>query len=211
MAIIVNNNIEPFTEDNPVTGPDDVPAVDIFQSDLTADDLLAKYIDEGSDQTIWTDYKINNRYESDQHKYMAGITSPNGFGNQSVAFFQMASPTLLWICDWTAARWNEMPEIPDPYNPTDTDWVLLDIIPETAMITLAGDGITPLYRISGTYVFGHKNPRPNIFYHVNFGRAAWIQDVFQRFVIPADVLEVKLMDTRTGAGGGGAGGFGGAL
>ncbi len=125
--------------------------------------------------TIWTDEIINNRYEQDGHTYMMGITSPDGFQGNKAAFCQLASPTLLWISDWSFARFGAQPIIPDP-TPADPNWVLLDVIPETAIIKIAGDGNTPLYRISGTYVYGCKNPPANVFEKVVYGRAPWLSD-----------------------------------
>src|SRR5690242_2432545 len=93
----------------------------------------AKYAGEKDTQNA--DYIINNRYESDKHIYMAGITSPGGFSGNSVSFFRLSSPTLLWICDWTAASWNKPPLSPDP-NVNDPNWVLMDIMPETSNISV---------------------------------------------------------------------------
>lgn len=117
---------------------------------------------------IFTDYAINNRYEKDDAKYMAGLTSPGSFGGQSVAFFQLHTPTLLWVSDWTAEKLNGIPDVPDP-DAVDDSWELLDSHVELADIKFLPDGVTPVYRVSGTYVYGNKNPSDSIFSDVVFG------------------------------------------
>lgn len=161
----------------------------------------SKYIDPGEEQQLWTDFKIRNKFEKDHHRYMMGITSPNGFEGASVAFVQLASPTLLWIADWTACRYNIQPDIPDP-TPADTNWVLLDEHYEPTMLTVGADQITPLYRISGTYVYGHKNPASVTVSNINYARPPWLENSFVRNV-PTSVLKQNLVNnTQQGQGGG---------
>lgn len=140
-------------------------------------------------QDFFTDFRVSNRYEYDKHIYMAGLTSPNPNSLfPTSTFFQMSAPTMLWIADWTAARRNDIPTIPEPDPDPASGWVLLDTHYETAEISTAGDGITPFYRITGTYVYGATRPnptRPMTF--VNFGRPPWLADVFQRAVSPLNV------------------------
>jgi len=105
----------------------------------------------------WIDYEVNSRYEKDGHVYMMGITSPGGFSGNSVAFAQIASPTLLMICDWTAASWSEQPLSPDP-TPVSDDWIILDEHYDTMQVTYGADGNSCFYRLSGTFTYGHTNP-----------------------------------------------------
>ncbi len=175
----------PLTASRPGAGP-----VVIETGDVTPTDNLAKYYNDGSDVAIYADFRIRNRFEKDKHIYMLPVASPNGFQGASVAFVQLASPTLLWICDWTACRFNVQPNIPDP-TPTDLNWIVLDEHYEPATITVGPDGVTPLYRISGTYVYGHRNPSPTTINNINFARPPWLQDSFNRFV-PADKLQQGL-------------------
>lgn len=169
-----------WTTNNPETPTLNNPRVVVVEGDILPDDELGKYLDDDSpDIAIWTDYEIENRYEYDYHRYMMGISSPNQFQGGKAAFVQLASPTLLWISDWTACRFYQQPTIPDPNEPEgqpNSDWVLLDIIPETFSVDLQADGVTPLYRISGIYVYGHKNPSTNVFNYIAFGRPAWLED-----------------------------------
>ncbi len=148
--------------------------------------LFTKQDKVGDGLAIWADYQIRNRYEGDQRIYMMGNTDPDGFGQDrdTVSFVQLASPTLLWITDWTAARFNAVPNIPDP-NPTNVDWVLLDIHLETASLVVPTDGQSPYYRISGTYFYGHKRPPRYPLSVMCFPRPPWLQDTPPRFIDPA--------------------------
>lgn len=182
MAQIINNQF-PYSNINNITGIENGPAATVTVGTVSPDDNDADYADLGSDFDIFTDYEINSRYESDKHRYMAGITSPGGFQSNSVAFFQLASPTLLWIVDWTAAKFNSQPEIPAPLISPGfggINWILMDEHYEPAKIAVASDGVTPIYRISGTYVYGHQNPDPQVLKNVAFGRPPWLEDVFDR-------------------------------
>lgn len=172
------------------------PAKVIVQN-IPFDDLGAQFIP--SPNSVWADYVINNRYEEDKHTYMMGVTSPTGFQqgssnnttNATVSFVQLASPTLLWIADWTVARFNEKPKIPN-YD-IGGGWVLLDKHIEPGMLTVSADGATVLYRISGTYFFGHKNPSSKIQNDINFSRPPWLDDFVDR-TVPDTMFEFNLID-----------------
>ena len=155
---------------------DDVAAT-VTVGNVSIDDSSGQY-DESSDGT-WTDYIITNRYEKDHHKYMLGIANSNGFQGQTVAFVQLASPMLLWICDWTAAKAGKQPEHPSP-DPPDTNWVLLDENYEPFQVVVRADGLTPIYRLSGTYVYGCKNPMLITVNDIRYPRPAWLKDSFDR-------------------------------
>lgn len=143
---------------------------------VNINDTRAKYQLRGNG--IFSDYRIINRYEKDGRIYMAGITSPNGFNGDSTAFFEMASPTLLWICDWTAERTGDKPLIPNPII-KDSNYVLMDFHIETDSLDLEGDGITLRWRISGTYVYGAKNQKTSLAW---FGKPPWMDESPDRFV-----------------------------
>lgn len=147
-----------------------IPQAVISVGTVTADGFDSQFIGSIDQASIFTDYQIFNRYESDRHVYMMPIASPTGFAGGSAAFVQLAAPTLLWIADWTAARTNRKPVIPPPEFLADPNWILLDVMPETAMVNLTADGATPLYRISGCYIYGHRNPSNDVFVHVRYGR-----------------------------------------
>lgn len=142
------------------------------------DDELGKWIDaEDEGLSQYLDCLITSRYERDPHMWMAGITSPSGFQGASVAFFRMASPTLLWIADWTVMRANKQPDIPNS-SLTDTNWVLLFDSVEPARIAVANDGVTPLYRISGVYIYGHKKPGGTAAGNAVFPLPPFLSDTF---------------------------------
>lgn len=151
------------------------------------------------DDGIVTDYLVRNRYERDRHTYLMPITSPDGFQGQSCAFVQLAAPTLLWIADWTAEKNGAVPEIPHP-TPADPNWVLLDEHVEPNEILVGPDGQSPTYRISGTYVYGHRNPSAQIITNVAFARPPWIRQTtsIRRTLTMAD-LESGILDARPGA------------
>ena len=159
-------------------------------TDDVAAEFRSQFVLPKNNSDVFTDYQVRNRYEENPHRYMAGISSPNGFQGSRAAFFQLAYPTILWICDWTACRWNTIPEIP-PKDAEDDNWVFLFAVPETVSPVLdAVGGVARLYRISGTYVYGHKNP-PDVFDLVNFPRPPWMQDNFQR-TVPSSAFEASL-------------------
>lgn len=66
------------------------------------------------------------------------------------------------------------------------------------MIGVSPDGVTPIYRVSGTYIYGHNNPDPNPFNNVTFPRASYIEDVFTR-TIPLSKLLDNLIDVTGGS------------
>lgn len=170
----------PYTTTNPTIGGEYGPEAKIDVGPISFDDSSAKYQEVGGDGTF-ADYHVVNRYEKDRHTYMMGVTSPNGFRGASVAFVQLASPTLVWVADWTACKAGAKPNIPDP-TPADGDWVLLDDWWEPHMVTVAPDGVTPIYRISGTYIYGKLNPQSSTIDDISFPRPPWLQDSFSRNV-----------------------------
>lgn len=153
---------------------------------------------DSSSGEVFADLMMMNRYEQDGHRYMLGVTSPNGFEGSSAAFCQLAAPTTLWICDWTVAQYNTVPQIPDPFS-VGSGWVLLDIHLEPAMQGLAPDGVSVLWRISGTYFFGNKSPgamsnyNNSVIAQANFPRPQWLADTFPRS-IPASALTTGLVN-----------------
>lgn len=169
-----------FTQDNPdaqlqVGGAPAVVQVGDINNTDTGGNLLNNEMADPTPPyaTIWTDAYVHNRYEGDKRRYMMGITSPDGFQGKSVAAVQLASPTLLWVSDWTMQRTGEVPDIPDP-NLVPDDWVLLDVHYDPAPLKLGRDGRTPIYRVSGTYVYGHLNPPENVHQAVLIACVPWI-------------------------------------
>lgn len=180
-------------DDNILVDQQPVVLAQIFIAPVTMNQPgSAQYKNQFEDKSIFTDYVINNRFEKDKHIYMMGVSSPTPFQGASVAFCQLASPTLLWIADWTGAKFASMPPIPNS-TPTDPNWILLDEHYEPSMVTVGPDGVTPLYRISGTYFYGHRNPSKATIENINFGRPPWLEDVFD-LSITAAKLEQGLIN-----------------
>ena len=146
--------------------------------DLKAQDTKGIFIDDrpGEVYSIWTDFRVVNYFEYDMRRYMGAITSPTGFQGDTVAFYQLGAPTLLWISRWTACRIHHGPVIPNPDKLNDTDWVVLDKQYEPMHLIMMRDGVTPLYRISGMFSFGHRKPDRfgNILTLMNYSRPPWV-------------------------------------
>lgn len=129
-------------------------------------------INEQNVQGTWADYRIRNYYVRNEGRYMLGITSPNGFQGDSVAFVQLSAPTVLWISQWTASQMGSKPQIPDPTS-VPSQYVLLYETPVSEMITITGGG-NKMYRLSGTYVYGSRRPSTQVFDDVKFPQPPWI-------------------------------------
>lgn len=183
----------PFTDINPATGTQGAypqAVVNIVDSINIDTDDSARFRDVTSVSTaaFFTDYKVHGHYENDKHIYMMGVTSPSGYKGMSAAFVQLAQPTTLWIADWTACKTGEQPEIPDPdllvgfRTPGAGNllgkWVLMDDHLEPAEIVVGPDGVTPLYRLSGTYVYGCTSASEVPSDDVTFPLVPWLQNNF---------------------------------
>ena len=170
----------------PLNGTEGSPTstnAQVLIGNVQPDGTISKFVNNGT----YNDYQITNRYEKDGHIYMMGLTSPGGNPTTGTcAFVQTAIPTLLWISDWTACKWTDQPEIPNPV-PYKDNWVLLDEHIETAMMTIGPDGNTPIYRCTGTYVYGNKYPRAYLVSDITYGRPPYIDDS-----IPRDMPTSKL-------------------
>lgn len=167
------------------------PKFSVEVGPLTVDDSDAVFKDdEEPGNAVWSDYLVNSKYESDGHIFMLGGTAE--VSQASVGFVQLANHTLLWIADWTASRHNTKPKIPDTIT-NDQDWVLLDKHYEPAQVVVGPDGVTPLWRISGTYIYGHRKPNSNTLKHVVWPRPPWMEDNFDRSV-PANITEKSIID-----------------
>lgn len=163
---------------NQLTATELVPEAIVNVGTLVPSDAEADFIDLSPPLSFFVDYMINSRFESDKHIYMMPLASPTPFNGASVAFCQLASPTLIWVVDWTASKLLEQPEIPDSTDPVvlNDGWVLLDEHYEPVMVTKGSDGETPLYRISGTYVYGNTNPATITIEDLTFPRPPYLQD-----------------------------------
>lgn len=170
----------------PIISTDPIGPVLVTVGPVDPTDSLAQYAD-GDAEACWEDYIVENHYEGDQHRYAIPVAYPGGYSlstqpssNQytppRIGIVQLASPTLFWICDWTAKRTAKKPTIP-PQRATNPNWVLLDAHIGTYHKEVVIDGVTPVWRISGTYVYVHLNPSRDVINNAEFGRPPWLQDV----------------------------------
>ena len=140
------------------------------------------------------------RYEGDMHRYMLSITSPNGFQGNSVAFCQLGGRTLLWVVDWTVESAQGLANIPDPDN-SNSDWVLLADWVDPSPVSNLSEGNVPIYRISGTYVYGYKNPSDRTYKDVTIPKMPWIEPgSFTRKIDDSKLDKSYLEDTGQGGG-----------
>ncbi len=173
----------------PIGGGTGTNDLTIEEEVIEADDEDALFQSSGNDNSIWNECIVLNRYEQDMHRYMTGVTSPGGFNGGKAVFFQLATPTILWIADWTVYKSNDTPETPDP-NPSDSNWVYLGAFPaESANLTIAPNGRSGRFRLSGTYVYGHLNPPASVWDLVTFGKPPWLQGG----VLPRRITQDKLV------------------
>lgn len=170
------------------------PPATVTVGPIAATDTLSLF-QQVNNNGVMTDYHIEGRYEYDYRRYMMGVTSPGGFTGGTAAFVMLAAPTLLWIVDWTAEKVGDSHiTIPSPTT-NDDEWVLLDKHCEPAKVILKPDGVTRVWRISGTYVYGHQNPEPGDFSNVRFPRPPDMNiPGGDRTVDPADLM-TNLIDS----------------
>lgn len=186
--------------DNPKIPHQPNPTVFVsLKKSITPTDFNAKWKDEGDDVTIYTNYSVRNQIEKDYHRYMGGVTSPGGFQGNSVAFFQLANPTVLWFSHWSASRWKTQPKIPNP-DSKNPNWVLLDEHLGTMNLTYAMDGQTPIYRIGGLYVYGSKNPNVRTTADLQFAFPPWLDGSPETNVTETS-LQQGIINPKTGATG----------
>jgi hypothetical protein len=145
----------------------------------------ARYQPHSPDLSFFTEYYVENEYENDQHKYMGGLTSPSGFNGSTVAFVQLAMPTTLLVSKWTALKALNQPEYPTYQISDGSPWLILDAWFTPASMTTGSDGTTVLYRLSGVYIFGAKNPSAQITNDMNFPRPAWLNPAGVDRTLPA--------------------------
>jgi hypothetical protein len=171
----------------------------VIVGQITPDDNESMFLGFDPEDGVFNDYVIENRYFHNRHAYMLGVTSPGGFNGMSAAFVCLAAPTMLWVSDWTAMRTGRQPPIPNPAGLADGNWIFLYALPVTRNVALAPDGISVMYRISGTYVYGKKNPAgqtkaEELFEDVRYGRPPWANDNIIRKVDETK-LENNLIET----------------
>lgn len=184
-----------FTSNNPPSGVMENTVTTLRVGDVTFDDEGAQFV-EAEGGVIFTDYMVINRYEQDEQTYLMPITSPTGFKGSFAAFCQLACPTLVLCVDWTAMRVGKQPSVPSTELNT-PGWVLLSDSTELAKVTYMPDGTTPVYRISGTYVYGQSNPGAGLFDNVVFPKPPYLTDTVDR-TMPKSLIEKGIADAPGG-------------
>lgn len=165
--------LKTFQPNNPAAGNETVPQVTITVGEVSKDGDTSKYKVSETAAENFGDYRVICRYENDALTYVVPVTSPNGFLGSSCAFCQLAAPTMILVADWTAERSLKPPRIPNP-SAMPAGWVLLDRVFEPGVIELSPNGQTPVYRISGVYVYGLSNPHPLGTPDVTYPKPPWL-------------------------------------
>ena len=132
---------------------------------------------------IFEDYQVRARYEHDRHIYMSGVTSPGGFQGKSVAFYQLAAPTLLLVVEWTAMKTHVTPEYPNQ-NLAGPGWILLTAIPEVPNITVFAESTITSKRLSGVYIYGRENPSDDVFKDMSYPLPPYLEASINRQITP---------------------------
>ena len=127
--------------------------------------------------TQYTDFVFKSKVCKDRRIHNLGVTSPGGFAGSSTVFVQLSAPTLLWVMRWTACRFGQIPEVPEPEPQSGSTWVLLKDSYEPGTVVLGTDGATGLYRISGTYLYGARNPQPATVLNLRFSVPPWLKPI----------------------------------
>lgn len=165
----------------------------VYFGEIVADDDLGAYAE--LDDGIYTDYFIKNRYEYQRRICMMGVTDTYPESTESsAAFVQLAAPTLLWVADWTASRLGGKPTLPSPtagITGSSNNWVLLHEHYEPAMISLGADGQSLLYRISGTYVYGSKDPSIDTSEDMSYPVPPWLDTDNAEVAVSREIEETE--------------------
>ena len=175
----------------------DVTFVDAIPISEDSDAKFRQY----NEDFLYTDYKISNSYSKSRGIYMGGITSPLPFQGNSVAFVQINSPTLLWVCDWSAECAGAIPEIPNPTSNI-AGWILLDDSFYLGPVIHGPDGVAPIYTMFGRYVYGNTNPNTLTIKDCQFPIPPWIDAGNTERIIPENKLKQGI-STMTGGDSGG--------
>lgn len=189
MAVVINT---------PTPAAQGEPAA-VVEGFIAPDASDAKFLYR-NEEGVWEDYVVISHFMRSENVYMMGLTSPRSFQGDSVAFCQLASPTLLWVCDWTAARWGKQPVIPSTVS-QNANWIFMYKANELRDVKPAADGKIALYRISGTYVYGHRNPNadPDSVNEISFPRPPWLIDTLTAGRrVPPNSLQKNIIDAATG-------------
>lgn len=195
--------VQPFVSNNPDPGKTPIPVPTVDSGILSAEGGFLDDTASIKDNVgFYPHTSMKNRYQKLGNVHMMGITSPNGFQGASVAFAKISTPTLLWISEWSILSLDRQPNIPNPVL-NHPEWVLLgDEQYEPVMVKTTGDNLTPIYRISGVYTYGQRNPKSQTVNDISYPRPPWLEDVFARDQ-PVSTLEQGLTLSQSSQSAGG--------
>lgn len=184
-----NSTVRPLSQrtTNPLFGEEYASPANVTIGTVTVEEssnFVAQTVN-----TLYTDFVFKTKVHKDNRLYYMGQTSPNAFQENTATVVQLAAPTLLWQVDWTACRFGAIPQIPEP-TPASANsvWVLLDEQYEPGMIVLGPSGSKPLYRISGTFLYGSLRPNARTILDLRFSTPPWISTTtFTRTIAEANM------------------------
>jgi hypothetical protein len=97
-------------------------------------------------------YELQTAYTTDYHT----IPLPT-VGSPFCSFAVLAPPTMTKAVSFSATRWDQPPTAPNPQT-IDPNNVLLHTVYNPEAAQLGPDGQTPIYRLTGTYIYGIQDP-----------------------------------------------------
>jgi len=113
-----------------------------------------KYDKKQTDEMPYIGYSIDVRISKDMNTFQLPVGSSEK--NAECRFASVAAPVSKKIVNWSVARAGKHPDLPDP--DVGEDHVLLNVVISPAVTTLAPDGNTERFSISGTYTYGLRKP-----------------------------------------------------
>jgi hypothetical protein len=108
---------------------------------------------------VYTEFEANVTYENPQNVHQLAIAAPVQAGQVGAqcAFVQTGGPVTRVVHDWIARRVGAQPDNPDRLSDTDSNLVLLEEKIKPASVTVAADGVSLEYQVTGQYIYGVKD------------------------------------------------------
>lgn len=104
---------------------------------------------------MYDDYPVRSRYVTDMGVIQLPVTSSDP--NVTAVFIQMHAPIAKRIVDMDVSSTGSRPQLPQDPALTDSNQVLLSSELAPDAMNLSGDGITPTWRMRGSYEIGFVN------------------------------------------------------
>jgi hypothetical protein len=103
---------------------------------------------------IYGDYNISEAYETDYHTLQMPKATT---ADHNASFAVVAQPTMKKVVNWTATKANDWPDLPKAET-SDPNEILLFKYVTGRNIELAADQLTPVYIITGRYIYAYVDP-----------------------------------------------------